>query len=271
MKKNNLELEAIIEERTKHLESALLEIKAKEQLLELRYRQNVNLLKLISHDLANPLQILGMSVEALSDRCPPELLKLVDRMKRSTDTMTQILYLVRELQAFDSGKKELKLESVSIDNVIENSQFIFQDKLKEKNIILEYVNENINQNESYVCAEKVSLSNNVFNNLISNAIKFSKPNSKINITSVQKDDQIIVKIIDHGIGIPADILPNIFAYDKETSRPGTMGEKGTGFGMPLVKLFLDLYGVKVVVKSQELNELTNDHGTSFELIFKKAV
>lgn len=268
MYKTNLELENIIEVRTAHLKKALHEIKIKEEQLELRYSENLNMLRLVSHDLANPLQILGMSIEALADRCPPELLKLVDRMKRSTDTMGQILYLVRELQAFGAGKKELKIESVCIDEIIEKSRFSFQDKLKEKNIILNYKKET--KSSSLVRAEKVSLANNVFNNLISNAIKFSEPNSTIDIFIKQTDEHIIVKISDHGIGIPEEILPYIFAYDKETSRPGTIGEKGTGFGMPLVKLFLDLYGVKVSVKSSTKEEHATNNGTSFELTFLRA-
>jgi signal transduction histidine kinase len=129
MNKTNLELETIIEERTAHLKQALHEIKIKEEQLELRYSENVKMLRLISHDLANPLQILGMCIEALSDRCPPDLLKLVDRMKRSTDTMGQILSLVRELQAFGAGKKELKIESVCIDEIIEKSRVFFKIKI----------------------------------------------------------------------------------------------------------------------------------------------
>ena len=267
-KKSNQELERIIEERTAHLEKALQEIKIKEEQLALRYSENLNMLRLVSHDLANPLQILGMSIEALADRCPPELLKLVDRMKRSTDTMGQILYLVRELQAFGAGKKELKIESVCIDEIIERSRFSFHDKLQEKNIILNYKKE-INTS-SFVRAEKISLANNVFNNLISNAIKFSDINSTIDININQIDEQIIVKISDHGIGIPEEILPYLFAYDKETSRLGTIGEKGTGFGMPLVKLFLDLYGVNVNIKTSTKEVNPKNHGTSFELIFHSA-
>ena len=268
-KKNHEELEKIIEERTVHLKNALAEIQTKEQQIELRYNENVNMLRLISHDLANPLQILGMSIEALADRCPPELLRLVDRMKRSTDTMGQILFLVRELQAFGAGKKELKIESVCMDEIIEKNRFAFQDKLKEKNITLNYIKETGNSN-SHVRAEKISLCNNVFNNLISNAIKFSEPNTTIDISIKQLDESVIVEVTDHGIGIPEDILPYIFSYNKETSRLGTMGEKGTGFGMPLVKLFLDLYNVKVSVKSITKDQGTVEHGTSFELVFQKA-
>lgn len=268
MTKINQELEEIIEVRTVKLRNALAEINLKEQQLELRYNENVNMLRMLSHDLANPLQVLGMSVEALSDRLPPEFSRLVERMKRSTDTMGQILYLVRELQAFGAGKKELKIEPVCLDEIIEKSRFNFQDKLKEKNITLNYRGSCATTNK--VLAEKVSLSNNVFNNLISNAIKFSENNSTIDITISQRDKNVVVQVSDHGIGIPEDILPNLFAYNRETSRPGTMGEKGTGFGLPLVKLFLDLYKVKVSISSVTKEQNSLKHGTDIELIFQSA-
>lgn len=267
MKQINQQLEEIIEVRTAHLRNALAEINLKEQQLELRYNENVNMLRMLSHDLANPLQILGMSIEALSDRVPPELLKIMDRMKRSTDTIGQILHLVRELQAFGAGKKELKLEAVSIDEIIEKSRFNFLDKLKEKNITLNYQS---NNSSIKVLAEKVSLSNNIFNNLISNAIKFSENNSSIDISVDQTGELVRVMISDHGIGIPEEMLPYVFAYNRVTSRLGTQGEKGTGFGLPLVKLFLDLYKVKVSVASVTKDQDSNDHGTNIELIFNKA-
>ncbi|MDD4976321.1 MAG: HAMP domain-containing sensor histidine kinase [Bacteriovorax sp.] len=268
MNKTNQELETIIEERTAHLKQALHEIKIKEEQLELCYSENVKMLRLISHDLANPLQILGMSIEALTDRCPPELSKLVDRMKRSTDTMGQILSLTRELQAFGAGKKGLKIESVCIDEIIEKSRFSFQDKLREKNITLNYKKDI--EASAKVRAEKVSLCNNIFNNLISNAIKFSESNSTVDIFIKQTEENIIVTISDHGIGIPEELLPYLFAYDKETSRLGTIGERGTGLGMPLMKLFLDLYGVKFSIESITKERHPVKHGTSVELIFQKA-
>lgn len=227
------------------------------------------LLRLLCHDLSNPLQILGMSIEVLEDRCPPDLHKLIQRMKRSTDSITQILALVRELQAFSAGKKELKMEPVSIDAVIEENRYNFQEKLIKKNISITY-QKDIENSNPMVFAENVSLSNNIFKNILSNAIKFSEPNSTVHISLKQTKENVIVKITDNGIGIPKELLPNIFCYNKETSRPGTMGEKGTGFGMPLMKLFLDLYGVKVNVVSNSREEHPKDHGTSFELIFQNA-
>lgn len=267
LKEMNLKLEATIEERTAHLKNALSEINLKEQQLELRYNENVNLLRMLSHDLANPLQILGMSIEALADRVPPELSRLVERMKRSTDAMGQIIFLVRELQAFGAGKKELKIEPVCLNEIIEKCAYNFQDKLKEKNITLNYRPTATN---TKVLAEKISLSNNVFNNLLSNAIKFSEHNSIIDISIKEFEDKILLQLSDNGIGIPEDMLPNLFAYNRETTRPGTMGEIGTGFGLPLVKLFLDLYKVKVSVKSVAKESDDKNHGTKIELVFYKA-
>ena len=65
-------------------------------------------LRFISHDLANPLQMLGMCLEAVEDQCPPELLKLITRMKNSTASINQILLSMRELQAANALKMDLK-------------------------------------------------------------------------------------------------------------------------------------------------------------------
>src|SRR5690349_20039895 len=114
------------------------------------------LLRLICHDLAGPLQTLGMSIELLAERCPEDQQKLVERMKRSTDSISQILTLVRELQAFSAGKKELKLEAVNLDAVIEQNLFDFQEKMNKKNLSLIYTKDS-NQPSPMVLAEFMSL------------------------------------------------------------------------------------------------------------------
>ena len=67
-----------------------------------------------------------------------------------------------------------------------------------------------------------------------------------------------------------DIQKNLFSFTEYTSRTGTMGEKGTGFGMPLVKSFMDLYGGTIEIESREKVKGEEAHGTTFHLYFQEA-
>ena len=82
----------------------------------------------------------------------------------------------------------------------------------------------------------------------------------------KKEEQIILSIKDNGIGIPQRILDNIFDITKPTSRHGTKGESGTGYGMPLVKKFLEMSNANIEIKTIENPH--KDHGTEILLFFQ---
>jgi signal transduction histidine kinase len=78
----------------------------------------------------------------------------------------------------------------------------------------------------------------------------------------------MITIKDSGIGMPDEIRHNVFKKDKQTSRIGTEGEKGTGFGMPLVKNYMEHFGGKIKVESKDIESFPDDHGTTFTIYFK---
>ena len=113
-------------------------------------------------------------------------------------------------------------------------------------------------------------STTVINNVVSNAIKFSRPKSEITVQSQALDKFTVISVSDEGIGIPKAILDSLFAMNKSTSRPGTKGEKGTGFGMPLVKKYMELFGGDIIVDSKCQEDFPQDSGKTIKLKFKSA-
>ncbi|MCK6598635.1 MAG: ATP-binding protein, partial [Bdellovibrionaceae bacterium] len=110
----------------------------------------------------------------------------------------------------------------------------------------------------------------VLNNLLSNAIKFTPRGKTIEIKGESlNSDQYMLTVEDKGIGIPSELLQNLFSVSKKTSRPGTEGEAGTGFGMPLVHATMKAYGGDIQVSSVPQEQNPENCGTSFKLIFKK--
>jgi len=72
-------------------------------------------------------------------------------------------------------------------------------------------------------------------------------------------------VTDPGIGIPKETLKRLFDLTSATSRPGTEGEEGTGFGMPLIKSFVEHYGGKIEVESKEQGDGAENHGTTIRI------
>ena len=92
----------------------------------------------------------------------------------------------------------------------------------------------------------------VFRNLISNAIKFTKPEGAITIDVTDKDVLWQFSVADNGIGMDQETLSKLFSITEKTQRAGTANEEGTGLGLILCKEFIEKNGGTVFVES-ELN------------------
>jgi signal transduction histidine kinase len=85
------------------------------------------------------------------------------------------------------------------------------------------------------------------------------------------ESEVLISIKDSGIGMPNKIKDSLFSSTAKTSRPGTNGEKGTGFGMPLVKVMIEEMGGHVTVDSiEKVADNQTDHGTTIHLKVPKA-
>ncbi len=107
--------------------------------------------------------------------------------------------------------------------------------------------------------------------MLTNAIKFSEPHSTVSIRSQTEPDGAVQCIItDQGIGIPEPLLRTLFEPNAQTSRPGTGGEMGTGFGMPLIKHVIESFGASIRVESRDRETFPDRHGTTVILSLRPA-
>lgn len=249
------DLQATVDEKTKAL-SKTAETKA-------------TLLRVLCHDLSNPLVLITGLLELLENNRIPEEKRFAKykTVSRAAQLMADILSNVREMEAVDSGKRSISIVPVSLDRMFDDLNLIFRDRLTEKQICLEIINE-IPEGVG-VLADPVSLSNHVFNNLVSNALKFSFPGSTVRIVNRVEEEFVHVTITDTGVGMSEEIAQAIFDPTRQTTRPGTSGEKGTGFGMPIVKSFVEKYGGRIQVESTSAEINPSAHGTTFHLYLKK--
>ena len=115
-----------------------------------------------------------------------------------------------------------------------------------KNIIIE----NNLSNDIIVYADPQSV-NTIFRNLISNSIKFTHKGGKIILQANVESDEVLISVIDNGVGMSKSKMIDIFRNDKKTTSMGTEEESGSGLGLFLVKDFTEKNGGKVRIESEE--------------------
>ena len=227
-------------------------------------RQHVEqkeLLHILCHDLTNPLGSIRGLMELVLEE-PDELAECGPRIIKGADIGLDIIRLVRQMRALEEGK--VALARVDLHQAVRTAADMLHTRLEAKELRLDIQVDA----EIQVSAESTSLVNCVISNLLTNAIKFSYPGSAIGLQAERVDDRVTVSLRDRGMGMPPALVKDLFDMSKATSRPGTGGEQGTGFGMPLVAKFVESYGGRIEVFSTDEKVDPQGHGTEVKLTFR---
>lgn len=239
-----------------------------EDILKAQGKKIDDLFRVLFHDLANSLGRIniGMSICERDDN-PPHTRRGLQIIHDAQASMSDITQNVRRMYAVSKGKAEVDLSLSPLNPAIENIRKIFATEIERKKIRVTY-DEAKNHNLSLM-VEPVSFSNQVLGNIISNSIKFSDPGGEIRISTWPVGQRMVaIEIKDNGIGMPDVLAAALFDMNKRTSRPGTTGESGTGFGMHIMKSFVEMYKGQVVVQSVDREKDPENSGTSIRLILK---
>jgi len=235
-----------------------IELKKNRERLSAVSRERKELVHVLCHDLTNPIGFLH-GVLDLAREEPGVLQEMKPLMETAVKNSLDIIDMVRMMMAIEDNKLVLETVPYNVHELVRESLDMLSKKVTEKNIT---VNMDVDASMQ-VCVEKTSFVNSVINNLLTNAIKFSMPGSRIEISAKSIDgNKIELAVRDHGIGMSAQLVEDLFNMKKATSRKGTGGETGTGFGMPLVRKFVLAYGGNIRVISKEKSSSPEDFGTS---------
>ncbi len=219
-----------------------------------------NLLRVVIHDLSNPIQILKIIIDQNKKHLEPRVLEKADR---SLQNIVTIINDVRQLQAFADNKITLKKLNVSPNELTNDIEILFKSQLLNKNISLIF-SDSLPPNFE-VETDPTIFKNQVLNNFISNGIKFSPENSTIEVKTSRENDKLVIRVTDSGPGIDLEVIDDLFSSTKKTSNLGTIGEKGTGYGLPIAKFFADRLDIKLEVLTPKNSPM--EKGTCFKMTF----
>ena len=227
--KRQHQLESIIEERTRELQLKNTEL-AKANLTKNKF------LTIISHDLRSPfgglLGILDLlnGPEKLEQEKQKQFLKVANRSAENIYNLLDNLLTWANSQSekLSYFPSENNLSTILLSNVELDQERALQKGIKIKKDFP----------DSLLAFCDPDMINTVVRNILSNAIKFTKPGGEVVVTSEQNKSKIIIHISDTGIGLNQKQRNNLFKIG-ENKREGTIGEKGTGLGLIICKEFIE--------------------------------
>lgn len=232
-----------LEDNIKELEKA--NIKLKEDLIEKEKQENARkkLIANISHEFKTPLTIIsGYSQLMLSEAKDEEDKKNLNVMISEAERLSDLVHDFLKLSKLESGNIKLNKEMVDINTIIKNEIEKLDIDIKNKgaNVTLKLCR------DGKLFVDKKEFTK-VIENLLTNAIKFTKGDKRIVVKTYVKDEYFYYEVYNSGDNISDKDMENIFSsYYKDKS---TRNKKGTGLGLTIVNVVVNLHNGECFVKN----------------------
>ena len=223
------------------------EVRKKSELEELKSRFFANL----SHEFRTPLMLIKGPLEQIkSERNESRILSNINLIERNSDRLKKLIDQLLELSQLEKAAIPLKAEKENIIPVLKGLTSSFESYAAKKNISLEFESDY----KEIICWIDKDKLEKIINNLLSNALKFTHENGKVEVMIKDHSDEIkqyaTITIKDSGEGIPEEKIHKVFDrfFQVDDSIQRALG--GSGIGLALVKEFVDLHKWKISVESK---------------------
>ncbi|MGF1637971.1 MAG: tetratricopeptide repeat protein [Cyclobacteriaceae bacterium] len=234
-----------IETQSKEIEkSQKTLIKTNKKLQDIN-KEKDEIIAMVAHDLRSPLNNIKGLLSLVEMEDNSNLSKnqksYFEMAQKSTNTLRDRINRILDLEAINESKVVLKPQIIDVREITEEILVNFKEAAYKKNINL--VSDNV-KTEVYVYVDRNYLLQ-IFENLVSNAIKFSPPDKSIFLKLTYSDDLVRIHVKDQGPGIKAEDQKKLFSkYQQLTAKP-TGDEQSSGLGLAIVKKYTEAMGGKV--------------------------
>lgn len=211
----------------------------------------------VSHDLRTPLTLIADPVQQLAEaeNLTAKQRTLMQLAAKNVKTLQRLINQILDIRKYDSGQLKLNLSNVCLSNAMREWCAPFADIAAKRHIKFNAV---IPQEPEIRIAIDVEKMERILYNLLSNAFKFTAENGHISVTLGKDETSAFIIVSDTGIGIPPEDLQNIFERFFKTDK---INPNGSGIGLALSKVFIDMHGGSISVESDE------GKGTTFTVRF----
>ncbi len=204
---------------------------------------------IVSHELKAPLgavqQNLFVLADELSDKLTEEQKNRIGRIQSRIGDLVNLIHTWLRVMSVDTQKIQESFKPVSVEAVITKSVEDVQPHAIRKDIeviaSMEKPLRSVNGDEGTLAE--------AFTNIIGNAVKYSRPGSKVNVIAEPVEDEIIVSVIDSGVGISKEDLPFIF-NDFYMGRSRPEGEQSSGLGLAITRRIVEAHQGMIFVESE---------------------
>ena len=204
---------------------------------------------IIAHDLKSPFNnivvLSNLLVEQVQSNDKENIEEYAGLISSSTQQAMSLLVNLLDWSRSQTGRLVCTPEYIDLVSVVNETEALLSESLRQKSIVLKKEL----PRTLLAHADKVMIST-VLRNLVSNAIKFTRPNGQIIISSRKTETELSISVIDNGVGMNEETLGKLFRIEESISTKGTDNERGTGLGLILCREFIEKHNGSIRAESE---------------------
>lgn len=228
-----------------------IELEEKNKELNSLNNDKNQLLAIVAHDLRNPLGTISSLISLLlyqKDMFNEKQVEVITTINIFCKKMIEMVNTILDLFSIETGKLKIKLEKEDIEHILYSNYRLNEIAAKNKSIELKLDFPDEKLPAIMVDRERIK---QALDNLISNAIKFSMPNSTIYLILRRQNNFIEITVKDEGYGIPAEDIDKLFTNCNNSSAKPTTNEFSSGLGLTIVSKIVKLHSGIIKVNSKQ--------------------
>jgi signal transduction histidine kinase/ActR/RegA family two-component response regulator len=199
----------------------------------------------LAHELRNPLAPITTGLAILRNGRPEMTGKIVGMMERQMGHLVRLVDDVLDVSRVTSGKITLRKERVVLRHVIDTAMETSRPLMEQAGHMLTV---DMPDHAIWLQVDHVRMVQ-VLTNLLNNAAKYTPPGGRIHLTARKEDEELVIQIVDNGIGIPQDMLPKVFELFTQVKGALDRAQGGLGLGLALVRRLVEMHGGTVEAAS----------------------
>lgn len=243
-----------LEERSQIISERNEQLSLKNQELEHLNREKNEFLGIVAHDLKNPLsgilglaELLAEASETPDSASTLELQECVAMIQGSANNMFQLITNLLDVNAIESGKINVLLEPTDLSSLVRRVIRNYIERATRKNISVHF---EVVPMTTYLVLTDVQISQQILDNLVSNAVKYSPHGKNIHVRLINDEHWVKCEIRDEGQGLTVEEQQKLFCKFTRLSAKPTGDEHSTGLGLFIVKKLVDAMHAKVYCHSE---------------------